>query len=85
LKTGDTVLKVTASPLRHGVAGTGHFVGDLQVGRLIGVRDPQDQATTENQRLRRGMRSRQGFEPVATRDVQGNRWGIGVRHRGILA
>src|SRR5579859_251187 len=55
LKTGETVLSVAVSPVSHPVAGTSHFVGDLQVGRLVRGRDPQDQATTEDQRLRGGM------------------------------
>jgi hypothetical protein len=85
LKTGETVLKVATSPVRHGVAGTSHFVGDLQVGRLIDGREPQNQATTEDQRLWRGMGPRQGLEPLTTIGVQNNRWSIGVRHRGIRA
>jgi hypothetical protein len=48
LKTGETVLAVAGSPVSHGVAGTPHFVGDLQIGWLIGGRDPQDQTTTED-------------------------------------
>jgi hypothetical protein len=85
LKTGETVLSVAASPVSHGVAGTTHLVGDLHIGRLIGGRNPQDQATTEDQRLRGRMGSGQGLQPLTTFGVQNNCRSIGVRHLGILA
>jgi hypothetical protein len=53
----------------HGVATASHFVGDLQVGRLLDGRDPQDQATTEDQRLRGGMSPRQGLESLTIHGV----------------
>src|SRR5439155_18097765 len=64
LKASETVLLVAVSPVCHGVAGTPHFVADLQIGRLIGGRDAQDQPTTEDQRLRSGMGPRQGLQAL---------------------
>jgi hypothetical protein len=52
LKSGEAVLKIADSPQGHGGAVTTHLVGDLHVGSLIVIRDPQDQATPEDQRLR---------------------------------
>jgi hypothetical protein len=85
LKTGETVLSVAGPPESHGVADTPHLVGDLHIGRLIGGRDPQDQTTAEDQRLRRGMGPGQNLKPLTTCGVQ-NDWGSkGVRHVSILA
>ena len=85
LKTGETVLSVAVSPMGHRVAGTGHFVGHLHIGRLVGGCDPQDQTATEAQRLWRGMGPATRLQPLMRRGVQNNRRSKGVRHRGILA
>ena len=85
MQTGETVLSEAVSPVSHGVAGTRHLVGHLQIGRLIGGRDPQDQTTTEGQRLRSGMGPGQPLKLLTRRGVQNNRRSEGVRHRGILA
>jgi hypothetical protein len=53
LKASETVLRVAGSPKSHGVADTPDLVGNLQIGRLIGGSNPQDQTTAEDQRLRR--------------------------------
>jgi hypothetical protein len=79
------VRSVTVSPMSHGIAGAGHSVGHLHIGRLIGGCDPQDYSTAEAQRLRSGMGPGQGLQPFTRRGVQNNRRSERVRHRGILA
>jgi len=80
LKTRETVLEVAGSPKNHGVAATAEFVGDLQVGWLVVAAKLQDQATTEDQSLRRGMSPREGFQPFAFFTGQDNRRSKGVWH-----
>jgi hypothetical protein len=49
------------------VAIAGELGGDLEVGGLVIVSDPQDQPTAEDQGLRGGTGPHQGFEPSAIR------------------
>jgi hypothetical protein len=62
LQTSEAVLKKARSPKDHCVARAAKLVGNLQVGWPILGGEPQDQPTTEDQRLRRGMGSREGLQ-----------------------
>src|ERR1700681_1302526 len=57
LQASETVLEKTRSPKNDGVATATELVGNLQIGRLIFGCQPQDQPTTEDQSLRRGVGS----------------------------
>jgi hypothetical protein len=54
LEAGQTVGNITLTPLTHGVAVAVEGVGDLLVGRLLGLGRPQDDPTPKHHRLRRG-------------------------------
>ena len=63
-----------------GVASATELVGNLQIGRLIRGCQPQDQPTTKDQGLRRGMGSGQSLQPILCFEVQDNRRSKGVWH-----
>src|SRR5712691_8432828 len=65
LQTRKAVLEVAGSPENHGVATVTEFIRDLQIGWLVLAGKSQDRSATKGQCLRRGMRSRESFQPLA--------------------
>jgi hypothetical protein len=61
------VLEIAASPESGGVAIAGELGGDLEVGRMVLVSGPEDQAAAKDEGLRCGPGSQQGFEPSPVR------------------
>ena len=57
LKPGEPLREIPGAPQTHGMAITVHLGGDSAIWRLVGGGCPQDQATTERQRLRGRMRA----------------------------
>jgi hypothetical protein len=82
LKTGETVLKKACAPKNDGVATATELVGNLKIGWLIFGCQPQDEPTTEDQCLRRGMGPGQGLQAVLSFEIKDNRWRKGVWHDG---
>ena len=80
LKTSETVLEIAGSPQHHGVATATHLVGNLQVGRLILGRQPQDQPAAKDQSLRGGMGSDESLQPLLFFEAQDNGWSKWVWH-----
>jgi hypothetical protein len=56
------VFEIAVSPHPDGVAITPELGGDLEVGGLILVVGPEDQAATKDEGLRRGTGPHQGFQ-----------------------
>jgi hypothetical protein len=61
------VPEIAVSPDPGGVAIASELGGDLEIGGLVVVGDPQDQAAAKGQSLRRGTGPDQGFEPIPVR------------------
>jgi hypothetical protein len=57
------VFEIAVSPHPKGVAITPELGGDLEVGGLILVGGPEDQAATKDECLRRGTGSHPGLQP----------------------
>jgi hypothetical protein len=62
LETGQTLFHVAFPPLTHSVAIAAEFVGDLLIGRWLGLGRIQNDATAENKRLRRRMGADKSFK-----------------------
>src|SRR6185437_5783226 len=82
LKPGQPPLEIAVSPDPGGVAIAGELGGDLEVGGLVVVSDPQDQTTAKDQGLRRGTGPHQGLEPSPVRSGP-ERWTRSAIGRGM--
>jgi hypothetical protein len=82
LQASETVLEKTRSPKNDGIATATELVGNLQIGRLIFGCQPQDQSTTEDQSLRRGVGSGESLQSILCFEVQDNRRCNGFWHDG---
>jgi hypothetical protein len=79
LQAGEAEFQEAVPPLADGMAVTVQFGGDLQVGRVVGVGGPQDEAAAENQGLGSGAGAGQGFQalPGGVRQQHGTWQGHG--------
>ena len=68
------------APLADGMAVTVQLGGDVLVGRVVRCGGPQDDATAEDQGLRRGAGADEGFESAAQRGIQVDDRGEGAGH-----
>jgi hypothetical protein len=61
------VLEIAVSPESDGVAIAGELGGDLEIGGIVAVGGPEDQAAAKDEGLRRGTGPHQGFESSPVR------------------
>jgi hypothetical protein len=74
------VLKIAISPESGGMAIAAELGGDLEVGGLVVVGDPEDQAAAKDEGLRCGTSPHQGFEPSPVRFGEVDALGDRSRH-----
>ena len=78
----EAMAQVADSPQRHGGTATSHLVGDLQIGRLLGGGQAQNQPATHHC-LGGGMSPRR--QTLRFGGIQDNLGSMRVRHLGVLA
>jgi hypothetical protein len=61
------VLEIAFPPDSRDMAIAGELGGDLEIGGLVVVGDPENQAAAEDEGLGRGTSTDQGFEPSEIR------------------
>jgi hypothetical protein len=69
LKPSEPVREIPGAPHAHGMPITVHLACDSEIRRVIGRGYPQDQATSEREGLRGGVRTRKQLQlgPVLVR------------------
>jgi hypothetical protein len=70
LKASDAVLKIARVPKSHRVTRAADLVGNLEIGWSILASQAQDQPTTEDQSLRRGMGADQSLQAALGFEIQ---------------